>query len=175
MSSGLRVIGVDPGPVPGIVVLDLEPFAVSEGRWIDRAAALQCTANTAPYLVEALLLEHGGAALVAVEQFVISGKSGRVSNARDSGVTRDLVGALQQVVSSHHRGPVTGQLGTFVQRSAGQVKPWATDARLAKARLLEPTKGMRHARDAARHSLFAAVSDGGLPDPLSARWSGAAR
>jgi hypothetical protein len=49
------------------------------------------------------------------------------------------------------------------------VKPWATDERLAAAGLLDPTKGMRHARDAARHALFCAVRDFGLPDPLSAK------
>jgi hypothetical protein len=49
------------------------------------------------------------------------------------------------------------------------VKPWATDTRLAAAGLMEPTTGMRHARDAARHALFAAVKTYGLPDPLSAR------
>ncbi len=171
----LRVIGVDPGPVPGIVVLDLDVLMDGSGRWLREVAALQCTANVAPYVVEALLLEHGDAALVAAEQFVVSGKSARVSNARDSAVTRDLVGALQQVVEAHHRGPVSGRTGIFVQRPAGQVKPWATEMRLAKAGLLEPTKAMRHARDAARHALFAAVRDGGLPDPLSSRWSEVSR
>jgi hypothetical protein len=47
------------------------------------------------------------------------------------------------------------------------VKPWATDERLEAAGLLDLTKGMRHARDAARHALFTAVKDGGVPDPLS--------
>ena len=38
---------------------------------------------------------------------------------------------------------------------------------MAAAGLLEPTKQLRHARDAARHALFAAVADCGIPDPLS--------
>lgn len=165
--STLRVIGIDPGPIPGIVVLDVEDMAIGEGRWIQEARALQSTANAAAYLVEALLLEHAGAALVQVETYVIGRKSGHLSSAGDSATTRDLVGALAQVVENHHRGEISGQTGTFVQRTAAQVKPWATEERLAKARLLEPTKGMRHARDAARHALYAAVHDGGLPDPLS--------
>lgn len=163
----VRVIGVDPGPIPGLVVLDLDPMADGSGRWLRQAQAFQCTANAAGYLVEALLLEHGDGAIVQVETFVVSAKSGRLSNSRDSATTRDLVGAIRQAVEAHHRGPISGQTGAFIQRPAGQVKPWATDERLARARLLEPTKGMRHARDAARHALFAAVHDARLPDPLS--------
>ena len=52
-------------------------------------------------------------------------------------------------------------------RTAGEVKPWATDKRLHTAGLLDLTAGMRHARDAARHALYSAVRDYGLPDPLS--------
>lgn len=170
--STLRVVGVDPGPVPGIVVLDLEEYAdESPGRWLRESYALQCTANAAPYLVTSLLNEHSDAALVQVETFVASNRTAKVAHAGASRVTRDLVGQLREVVESHHRGPISGQTGTFVQRSAGAVKPWASTERLAKARLLEPTKGMAHARDAARHALFAAVHDGGLVDPLSSRWS----
>lgn len=169
--NALRVIGVDPGPIPGIVVLDLDAMADGSGRWLRERFAYQCTANAAAYLLEALLLEHGDAALVQVETYVVGNKSGRLSHAGESANTRDLVGAVQQVVSNFHRGPISGQTGVFVQRAAGEVKPWATDDRLARAGLLEPTKGMRHARDAARHALFAAVRDGGLPDPLSKRWA----
>jgi hypothetical protein len=49
------------------------------------------------------------------------------------------------------------------------VKPWAVDKRLHAAGLLDMTAGMRHARDAARHALFCAVKDYGLPDPLSSK------
>lgn len=166
--SALRVIGVDPGPTPGIVVLDLEDSTDPElGRWLNETSAFQCTANAAPSLVEWLLLDHYGPAILQVEQFVASNRTPKVAHAGASRVTRDLVGQLRQVVEAHHRGVQSGQTGTFVQRSAGQVKPWASTERLAKARLLEPTKGMAHARDAGRHALFAAVHDGNLPDPLS--------
>jgi hypothetical protein len=60
----------------------------------------------------------------------------------------------------------TGVRGSYA-RSAADVKPWATDTRLQAAGLLDLTKGMRHARDAARHALFCAVCDFGLTDPLS--------
>lgn len=154
-------IGVDPGPVPGIVVLRVDGASVT-------AHALQCTAGIAAALVDHLLADAveathheyavtGAGVVLAVEKFVVGKASMR--SGRDGMVTRDLVGQLQRVAAL--RGV------RYVERSASQVKPWATDDRLAHARLLEPTKGMRHSRDAARHALFAAVHDGALPDPLS--------
>lgn len=166
----LSVIGVDPGPIPGVVLLELEPMADGLSCWLRETFAFQCSGNAAPDLVRSLLLESN-AALVQVETYVVSPKSGRLASAKESAMTRDMVGAIQQLVEDHHRGDISGQTGTFVQRSAGQVKPWATEGRLARARLLEPTKGMRHAKDAAKHALFAAVHDGGLPDPLSKTFS----
>lgn len=152
-------VGVDPGPIPGVVVLQVDGGAAA-------AHALQCTAGIAAAVVDHLLAdsvesmsEFGGAAAVAlaVEKFVVGKASMR--SGRDGAVTRDLVGQLQRVAALHGV--------RYVERSASQVKPWATDDRLTAVRLLEPTKGMRHAKDAARHALFAAVHDGALPDPLS--------
>jgi hypothetical protein len=152
-------LGVDPGPVPGIVVLQVDGGAVA-------AHALQCTAGIAAAVVDHLLAdsveamaEFGGPARVtlAAEKFVIGKASMRSAGA--GAVTRDLVGQLQRVAALHGV--------RYVERTASQVKPWATDDRLAHARLLEPTKAMRHSRDAARHALFAAVHDGALTDPLS--------
>ena len=166
MIRPLSVIGVDPGPIPGVVLLELEPMTDGLSCWLRETYAFQCSANAAPDLVRSLLLESN-AALGEVETYAVGGKSGRLASARESALTRDMVGAIEQLVRDHHRGEISGQTGSFVQRAAGQVKPWATDIRLAKAGLLEPTKGMRHARDAARHALYAAVHDGNLPDPLS--------
>lgn len=149
-----RVFGVDPGPAPGIVMLHID------GRRIQWAHAIQCTAGVSIEIIGSLLT-NGRAAwpltIIATERFVVgrgsqrSGKAGRV--------TRDLVGQLQLLASEHEDG--------YVERSASEVKPWATDVRLGHAGLLEPTKGMTHARDGGRHALFAAVKHGCLPDPLS--------
>ena len=140
-----RVIGIDPGPMPGIVVLEFH-----EGRLYGRNA-VQCTAEVLYHVLRGLNIVD--ATFVAVERFV---PRGRANAAQE--LTRDQVAQLWR----HH--------DRVVARSASQVKPWATDARLEAAGLLEATKGMRHARDAARHALFAAVKDGGLPDPLSTRF-----
>lgn len=137
-----RVIGVDPGPTPGIVVLGIE-----DGQLTD-VGVMQCSAELL-YTLVATFNPYKEAA-VALERFVVRGRA----NAAQS-LTRDQVANL---VRLH---PLT------LVRSAAEVKPWATDARLEAAGLLDACKGMRHARDAARHALFAAVKDTGLTDPLS--------
>ena len=154
-----RVIGIDPGPVPGIVVLD-----VWETKTLGRAEALQCTHGLLSLLVENLLDEHRDPAFVAVERFVVRGRANKAQQ-----LTRDLVGQVQQVVRLQHQS-YSGTPTRLVERTASQAMAWATDARLDAAGLLEACKGMRHARDAARHALYAAVRDAGLPDPLSKDW-----
>lgn len=151
-------IGIDPGPIPGIV--HLYPRAGGHHLEID---VVQCNERAATAVLWGLLDSHrtllGKApALVQIERFVVGRASMR--SAAAGATTRDLVGRLTGEAENQPNVKV-------VQRAAAEVKPWATDARLEAAGLLEATKGMRHARDAARHALFAAVKDGGLPDPLS--------
>jgi len=151
-------IGVDPGPIPGFVHL------ARRGRHLE-VDVLQCSARVAPSVLYMLLQDcrtslGQAPALVQIERFVVGRRSSRSSTAGAGEQTRDLVGRLQR--EAEQQDNVAIRL-----RSAAQVKPWATDARLEAAGLLDATKGMRHARDAARHALFAAVHDGGLPDPLS--------
>lgn len=151
-----RSIGVDPGPVPGIVEL----------RYLDRRIVdvhvVQCTANAAVPLLTAMLAELSASAwdtFVQIERFVVGRRSTRSATAAAGAITRDLVTRLEHEAE---------QLGaSTVLASAAAVKPWATDARLEAAGLIAATKGMRHARDAARHALFAAVRDAGQPDPMS--------
>jgi hypothetical protein len=156
LPSFLHVIGVDPGPVPGFVVLDYTDGLLTSSD------VVQCTAAVAPSIfggiVEDLAEER---TVVGLERFVVRGRSGRSSTSKAGEQTRDLIGRLVQVAGSHID-PVD-----WHSRAAGEVKPWATDERLEAAGLLDLTKGMRHARDAARHALFTAVRDGGVPDPLS--------
>lgn len=151
-------IGIDPGPIPGLVMLT--PRAGGRRVEID---VVQCNERAAGAVLWGLLDSHrqllGQApCLVQIERFVVGKASMR--SGRAGGVTRDLVGHLTSEAENQPNVKV-------IQRSASQVKPWATDERLAAAGLLDATKGMRHARDGARHALFAAVKDGGLPDPLS--------
>ncbi|BEL07847.1 hypothetical protein Q0Z83_060380 [Actinoplanes sichuanensis] len=161
----MYVIGVDPGPLPGIVRLHLivdsrgvEPsrlIGVEPSRLIG-AEALQVTPGV--LLTVATALCEGIGQALAYERFVVGRRAARSATAAAGTRTRSVIGALEEW--GHTRCKVHA-------RSAAEVKPWATDARLDAAGLLELTKGMRHARDAARHALFCAVRDYGLPDPLS--------
>jgi len=153
--SALRVIGVDPGPVPGIVALHFDRVRLGP---VD---VIQCSAGVSGEILDHLLsIPLWPRTLVQIERFVVG--RGSMKSGRHGAVTRNQVGALKEIARTH--------CGDWVfERSAAAVKPWAVDDRLARAGLLEPTKGMTHARDAARHALFCAVRDGGIPDPLSTR------
>lgn len=151
------IIGVDPGPTPGIVS---RTFSQDQGRWLDDLAVFQCNADAAGFLVDALLCHKSiyDRALVACEEFVVRGRSGRSSTPEAGKATRDLIGRLQQVASAND--------APLILRRASDVKPFCSDDRLRAAGLYDPTNGMRHARDAARHLLFAGMRDAGAPDPL---------
>lgn len=142
------VIGVDPGPVTGVCWLPLEPGE-------QRPLVFQCSAAGAFLLAAWLLEANDGPArvILAGERFI----AGRGPGARgaDATVTRQVIADLDSLSPRWH------------WRSAAEVKPWATDTRLRAAGLLQECRGMPHAADACRHALFAAVREGGLPDPLS--------
>lgn len=153
--SGLVVVGVDPGPTPGVAKLSYHKSTLYE------ANVFQCDPGSLLWLVRDLL-EYGGGfesrRILAVERFVVGGRASRSSTPKAGAITRNMVGALESWAREYEV--------AFVARSASEVKPWATDERLVKAGFALP-KSMTHAKDAARHCLFAAVHDGGIPDPLS--------
>lgn len=159
-------IGIDPGPVPGLVML------TKRGRHHE-VHVVQCNAEVAPSMLWALLdqcryVQGSAPAIVQIEEFVVRRRASRSSSAHAGAVTRDLVGRLEREAEQQDNVKV-------VRRTAAQVKPWATDARLKAVQvngtdLLDVVSHVgRHARDAARHALYCAVKDGGIPDPLSTR------
>ncbi|MEU1810971.1 hypothetical protein [Micromonospora aurantiaca (nom. illeg.)] len=124
------------------------------------AEALQVTHGLTTYVLDGLLsVVVPQATVVAVERFVVGPRAARSAHGDSGEMTRELVGVISHWAKRN-------QL-TYRERSAAEVKPWATDARLDAAGLLAATKGMRHARDAARHALFCSVKDCLLTDPLS--------
>lgn len=159
MTSSLRVVGVDPGPIPGVVMLTAgaEPL---------RAAVFQCDPDSLLWLVTSLLAPREGErpnrVVLAVERFIVAMRSSRLSHPHGAAITRDMVGAVAALGRD-----LDGV--TVMQRCAGEVMPWASDKRLTALGLTAVTKSMPHARAAARHALYAAVRDCGLPDPLSTR------
>jgi hypothetical protein len=162
----MYVIGVDPGPIPGIVRLRLD---VDHGptRLLE-AEALQVT----PRLILPTLnmLGQDDRCAIAVEQFVVGRRAAQSSTPAAGAITRAMIGAITGWAMTNEPGTWRREL---FMRAAADVKPWATDKRLAAAGLLGLTPGMRHARDAARHAVFCAVRDYGLRDPLSRGGGGA--
>lgn len=141
------VMGIDPGPVVGIAVIGFDPRV--------EPTIAQCSWNA----FDDVLLALGGRSALAVEQFVIGRLTARANDPGANRAARAVIDRCQHYAREH-------ALLCYL-RSAATVKPWATDERLAAAGLLAPTKGMPHARDAARHALFTAVAEFGRPDPLS--------
>jgi hypothetical protein len=146
------VIGIDPGPVCGVVGLWIED------RKMQRADVVQCSAGCLRRVLSGLWLKTGR---IAMERYVLSRRGGRLNDAAASKTTRAVIDMVTDWAEVK-RTPC-------VLRSAAEVKPWATDQRQLAAGLLKVTTGMPHARDAARHALFAAVHDCGMRDPLSKR------
>ena len=147
--SDLVSVGLDPGVATGFFFLHEAP---------SRSRAVQCDAVFAPALLEMLLARYDVAGVpCGVEKFV---RGARMLKGAYADVTRDLVTILRDIAAG---------AGMDVHvRPAAMVKPWAGDARLERAGLLGLTgHGMVHARDGARHALYAAVRAGKLPDPLS--------
>jgi hypothetical protein len=166
MTGPCVVIGIDPGPIPGFVVLDLARDAMPA------VEVVQCSHRAAPTVLAGLLTFAPDVPVhVQIETFVVGRASMR--SGQHGAVTRDLVGRLREVWEGHDSTIRGRRGGHWFQRSAAQVKPWATDRRLQAAvcagdtSLWLATAGMRHARDGARHALYCAVHDAGVSDPLS--------
>ena len=149
------VMGVDPGATTGVCHLQIATPCNGEPPYITSRLVFGCNALAVFPLMQFLMEINEGAAriIAAGERFV----PGRGAGARGPGaaVTRDVIQELAVLPVAWH------------WRSAADVKPWATDDRLKAAGLYEITAKMRDARDGARHALFAACHDAGLPDPLS--------
>ena len=136
-----RIIGIDPGPKPGLVVLT---------TYAGRITAVTKLDGPAPDL-SGLDAQLARASLVSMERFVIGRGTARKTKA-GTAATIEQVGRLREECS---RAGVR-----LVEHPAGVVKPWATDDRL---RAYGCYVTGNHHRDAARHALYAAVRAGYLP------------
>lgn len=144
------IIGIDPGPMVGACLLRLP--AMGEGAWFAEVA------QTPPNGLWALIsrwVDENPILAVAAERFVVRHRAARVNAPGASKAARDVLGGLAVCLKDTR----------LIERAAAEVKPWATDARLKAAGLFDQTKGMPHARDAARHALYAACRDFGARIP----------
>lgn len=176
----MLIVGIDPGPVTGIVVIGTpwaNPAIIQCDHWsvipllgaiIDnwyspsRHQRVATKPGTPPTYPPAGWLGVDSTA-IAIERFVVSARASRSATSQAGKITRELIGAITE----HYERGWRDTVDALIERSAAHVKPWANDDRLDAAGLLAPTKGMPHARAAARHALFAGVRDGGMRDPLS--------
>lgn len=142
-------IGLDPGVSTGIV---LGIYNSLHGKWTIHA--FQCTADSAPWLLEQLICTYN-VNFVAAESFVTSNGAG--AKGKDADTTKKVLYQAEFVIRDHNL--------LFHQYPAGIVKPWATDKRLAKIGFPLGPK-FRDARDAGRHMLYSAVKFAQAPDPL---------
>ena len=160
----LRVIGIDPGPQPGLVLMR---FGVSTPWWPADVRAIQCDYQTAPDQLRYLLAVgyQGTHTLVGCERFVRGNRSAKAAHPGAVNRTERLIGEFKTAADEWFQ--AMGHDGRWIMNNASRVKAWAKFERLETAGLLDATKGMTHARDAAKHALFVACNDGRAPDPLS--------
>lgn len=159
------VLGIDPGPHTGMCL----------SAWARTGTVAGVAAPVRPELLVSLAFECGMASAgplltmilrawphvigsVAIEEFRRGPRSVRLRGANAVTIGDEIT--QLRLIAAGYGLPV-------VVRPAVTVKNWADDARLAKCGLLDPTNGLGHARDAARHALYCAVKDLGLADPLS--------
>lgn len=191
----ISVIGIDPGGTTGVALLQMRPGVDGTPRYClpkvfqvgtRRAGRGERSEGIVERLEFEFPLEFQAAQLgrapllFAVEKFVVGPRAGRVGTPQASEVARKVIGQIHALAYDLD--------ATIVERTASQVKLWATDARLRRAggalswdakwesvgqgdqlmpSLYDATAKLPHARDAARHALFAAVQDVRWPDPLS--------
>lgn len=190
----ISIIGIDPGGTTGVALLQMRPGLDGTPRYCLPKAFQVGTRRAgkgerSEDIVERLNKEFGllfatsawttRHLVFAVEKFVVGPRAGRAGTPQASEVARKVIGQIHTLAYDLN--------ATIVERTASQVKLWATDARLRRSSgayqlhstsggldhqvpmpsLYDVTAKLPHARDAARHALFAAVQDVRWPDPLS--------
>jgi hypothetical protein len=149
---GFGFIGVDPGVTCGIA------WCFYAGKWDTRAAS--CDPDGMRFILESVLCHFAVdleiPVLVCGEKFVTGNKPGTKGvNADVTRASLSEVEALAKLFANTH----------YVAQTAAEVKPWATDRRLAAIGFPLAPK-MKDSRDAGRHMLFGAVRSGRAADPL---------
>lgn len=141
MGGQARIVGIDPGPSPGLVVLTTYYGRVLGVNKLDGPALDFCGLDE----------QLTKAALVSMERFVLGRGTARKTKAGTEVTLAQVAGLRELCEKAGVR---------LVQYPAGVVKPWATDDRL---RAFGCYVTGNHHRDAVRHALYAAVRAGYLP------------
>lgn len=141
-AKSVTVAGLDPGPKPGTCLLTI-------AQWSPDRPATVTWAQTGLELPELLAADY-----LAIERYILQPRSGSM---QDKGAQTATMVQAEEVYTQ-----ALARVGRdHVQYvGPGNVKPWATDARLKRYGLA--VKGGHH-RDACRHALYYAVRLGLLP------------
>lgn len=155
------VLGLDPGPLTGVVVLSWELRRLPPRFWPpDDVLAEQWPAAEAEARLGALLKARAGTWRAGgIEAY----RSGNIrSGQAHGGLTARQVPLLMAVAREHGL-----RLGCV---PAGTCKPWANRRRMVASGVWEkvPAK-LVHARSASQVAVYWSVRSGGIPDPLSRR------
>jgi hypothetical protein len=148
-------IGCDIGPMPGIVGLR---YSIEGYGPLVQPAVVQCTSTVCLLCLTAIIPTNCALVVIFYERYVVSGRSAKVKHAAANAVTRNLAGQIETLASDRIK---------VIPQNASDVMNWALDERLDKSGLLLMTKGMQHARSAARHAIYGAKKTLMVPDPLS--------
>lgn len=145
----VAIVGIDPGPEPGVVVL-----------WCSDGAVAHVTTYTDPWVALRDMQRGPGlpplAVWVAVERFIV----GRGTIRKTRAASMETIAQAEQLRADARA------LTPHVQfLPAAAVKPVVTDAKLTAYGITRlPT---RHHRDAARHAVFMGLKHGALNPVLA--------
>lgn len=152
------VIGVDPGPWTGIVMLKY----TATGVLATYPAVLEVSYHIVPEVIHGLYLPPPVKIVIGYEPFVIGALSAKSGHAVAGRITRDVCGQLEALAD------LSGRIHV-VSHTAALISGWASTERLRTLGLDVMTKNYRHANSAAKHAMYTATKAAGIPDPLSKR------
>ena len=164
MSIIFSVIGIDPGPTTGLAFLNY-----MDDKLISKTL-LQADGDSSAALLEMMLATYYSdrnavpKRFAEVESFITSKSAGTKGEAAER--TRELIFEHAQILQSWSYYIERRKKADIYKRDG---TGWASDKRLKAAGLLGPPE-QKHANDAARHALYAAVHDARRPDPLRKPW-----
>lgn len=141
-TSYQKILGVDPGETVGIFHVMLSTVEDSNGSHT-RAdyTRYELGYDSATGIIKSYISGDPGL-LVAVEQFIITTKTGKLSQ---QPAPLKFIGVVQEYCDNHGN--------TMVLQAKSNVAKMASDKVLKNIRWYNPSQG--HSNDAARHALFA--------------------
>lgn len=157
----MMIIGIDPGSTTGVYVLHVAEISGAGSTGLTGYGAQLPPADVVSWIKKRFSwadVANTPKVIIAMERFVVGPRAAKSGHRKGQSDALDVIGAVRQRFA--------GRL-PMRELPAGTAKTWGTDHRLRASGLLDGLEGQRHARDALRHALYAAVAGGYARDPLS--------